>query len=71
MHVSVIWGGTPVRSPVGPAVFRDFLPAALQEGRFHPAPDPVVHGRGLHVLPAALDALRAGVSATKLVVTVD
>lgn len=69
LRVSSIWGGTPVRSRVGPAVFQDFLPQALAEGRFHPAPEPVVTGSRLHDLPGALDVLRAGVSARKIVVT--
>lgn len=70
IRVSSIWGGTPVTSPVGPAVYRDFLPAALADGRFRPAPDPRVVGTGLADIPEALATLRAGVSATKLVVTI-
>lgn len=69
-RISVIWGGTPIQSPVGPAVFRTFLPDALQDGSFRPAPDPRVVGDGLEQLPAAFAALRAGVSASKIVVTV-
>jgi NADPH:quinone reductase-like Zn-dependent oxidoreductase len=71
MQVSSIWGGTPVHSPVGPAIFGEFLPAALADGRFRPAPDPVCVGVGLQRLPAALDVLRGGVSAAKIVVTID
>lgn len=71
MHVTAIWGGTPVVSPVGPAVFRDFLPAALADGRFRPAPEPTVVGDGLEALPTALQTLRNGVSATKIVVGMD
>jgi NADPH:quinone reductase-like Zn-dependent oxidoreductase len=70
IRVSAIWGGTPVESPVGPAVFGDFLPGALADGRFRPAPDAVVAGADLRDIPAALDTLRAGVSAAKLVVSV-
>ncbi len=71
LHVSSIWGGTPVQSPVGPAIFRDYLPQALREGRFRPAPEPVIAGRRLQDLPEALHTLRAGVSAAKLVVIFD
>ena len=67
--VSAIWGGTPTHSSVGPAIFRDFLPEALRDGRFRPAPGPRLTGNRLQDLPVALDALRAGVSAVKLVVT--
>jgi NADPH:quinone reductase-like Zn-dependent oxidoreductase len=71
IRITSIWGGTPVVSPVGPAVFRDFLPAALADGRFRPAPDPMVVGHGLEALPGALQTLRDGVSATKVVVGID
>ena len=71
IQVSTIWGGTPVQSEVGAAIFQRFLPAALEDGRFRPAPTPILAGTGLPDLPAALDALRAGVSAAKIVVTLD
>ena len=71
IRVASIWGGTPVHSPVGPSIFQDFLPAALADGRFRPAPDPTVFGVGLQQLPGALGALRRGVSAAKIVVSVD
>lgn len=70
VHVSAIWGGTPAQNVVGPAVFTQFLPAALAEGRYRPAPPAVVVGDGLAAVPAGLERLRAGVSARKLVVTV-
>lgn len=71
IRVTSIWGGTPVQSPVGPALYRDFLPSALADGRYRPAPDPRVVGAGLDQLPSALAELRKGVSATKLVVAID
>jgi NADPH:quinone reductase-like Zn-dependent oxidoreductase len=71
IRVTSIWGGTPVFSPVGPAIFQRFLPAALTDGRFRPAPDPSLFGVGLQQVPGALDALRRGVSATKIVVGVE
>ncbi|MGN6445730.1 zinc-binding alcohol dehydrogenase family protein [Amnibacterium sp.] len=71
LRVSSIWGGTPVRSAVGPAVFRDYLPPALEDGRFRAAPGPVVVGASLGDIPEALARLRAGVSASKLVVTLE
>ena len=71
IRVSSIWGGTPVQSPVGPAIFRDFLPGALSDGRFRPAPEPRVVGVGLQQIPAALAELREGVSAAKIVVTIE
>ncbi len=66
--VSVIWGGSPKDSAVGPAIWNAFLPDALAGGRYHTAPEPHLTGNGLAAIPAALDQLRRGVSATKLVV---
>ena len=67
--ISAIWGGTPVDSAVGPAVYADFLPGALAEGRFVAAPPPLVVGAGLETVPAALVRLGEGVSAQKIVVS--
>lgn len=69
--VSAIWGGSPARSSVGPAVFRDFLPTALADGRYRPSPQAEVVGDELTAIPAGLTRLRAGVSARKLVVRLD
>lgn len=68
VRVSAIWGGTPAVSPVGPALFRDFLPAALADGRLRPAPAAEVVGHELEAVPAALLRLRRGVRGRKLVV---
>ena len=54
---------------VGPMIYRDFLPQALAAGLFVPAPPAKVLGHGLASLQPALEALKAGVSATKVVVT--
>ena len=56
---------------VGPAVFAGFLPDALAEGRYQPAPVAEVVGHDLAAVPDALVRLRAGVSARKLVVSLD
>ncbi|KAF2809789.1 zinc-binding oxidoreductase CipB [Mytilinidion resinicola] len=53
---------------VGKAVWEDFLPAALEAGSFVPAPEPLVAGRGLESLQGAVDMVRRGVSARKVVV---
>ena len=68
--VSAIWGGTLKDNEVGPAIYADFLPAALAAGAYRAAPDATVVGDGLARIPDALQQLRRGVSATKLVVTV-
>ncbi len=54
---------------VGPMIYRDFLPQALASRTFVPAPPAKVVGHGLAMLQPALEALKAGVSASKVVVT--
>ena len=70
VQVSIIWGSTLKDTEVGPAIYTGFLPAALASGAYRAAPDASVVGDGLTRIPAALQQLRDGVSATKLVVTV-
>jgi hypothetical protein len=53
---------------VGKAVWKDFLPSALMEGRFKPAPPATVVGTGLEHLQDGLEKSKKGVSATKLVI---
>jgi len=69
VHVSGIWGGALKDSEVGPAIYTDFLPAALAAGTFKSAPEAEVVGHGLEAIPAGLKRLGGGVSAKKLVVT--
>lgn len=69
VRVSGIWGGTLKDNEVGPAIYVDFLSAALASGAYRAAPNAAVVGKGLESIPGALQRLRAGVSATKLVVT--
>ncbi len=64
-----IWGSDLIANAVGPMIFEAFLPTALAEGRFVPAPPPTLAGTGLAQIPAALERQRQGVSATKIVVT--
>ncbi|WP_329243560.1 zinc-binding alcohol dehydrogenase family protein [Actinoallomurus sp. NBC_01490] len=70
VRVSGIWGGTLKDNEVGPAIYVDFLPAALATGAYRAAPDATVVGDGLARIPDALRRLRDGVSAQKLVITV-
>ncbi len=66
-----IWGGSPVDNEVGPAVFVDFLPRALAEGRFVAAPPALIVGAGLEAIETGFEAQRRGVSAKKVVVSLD
>ena len=54
---------------VGPAVFRDFLPEALAQGKFLAKPDPMEIGHGLDKIQAGMDKSKEGVSAAKVVIT--
>ena len=57
-----------VENGIGRAVWRDFLPGALEKG-YVAAPSPLVVGKGLEYVQAGLDLLRKGVSAKKVVVS--
>jgi NADPH:quinone reductase-like Zn-dependent oxidoreductase len=70
VQVSIVWGSTLKDNEVGSAIYTGFLPSALATGAYRAAPDASVVGDGLARIPAALQQLRDGVSATKLVVTV-
>lgn len=64
-----VWGSVIASSPVGPAVWSGYLPRALADGRHRMAPRPRVVGTDLGALQGAIDMMRGGVSAQKLVVT--
>ena len=63
-----VWGSTLVDNEVGRMLWTDHLPAALAEGRHRVLPRAEVVGTGLPSIQPALDRLRGGVSAAKLVV---
>jgi NADPH:quinone reductase-like Zn-dependent oxidoreductase len=64
--------GTDIKNnEVSTAIFRDFLPAALVEGSYTATPKPTVVGHTVGDFQHAMDLQRAGVSATKLVVSLD
>jgi NADPH:quinone reductase-like Zn-dependent oxidoreductase len=64
-----IWGGALKDNEVSRVIYRDFLPDALGEGRYVAAPPPLVVGKGIDSVPAAMDAHQKGVSARKVVVS--
>ena len=64
-----VWGSSLMNNEVGPMLWGEFLPRALADGRYLVAPTPEVVGVGLEHVQTALDLLRRGVSAKKLVVT--
>jgi hypothetical protein len=69
IRAKYVWGSTLMDNEVGPMLFEHFLPAALAAGAYIAAPPPEVVGTGLEGIQVALDRLRVGVSARKLVVT--
>lgn len=68
--VTPIWGGSLKDNQVGPGIYVDFLPAALASGTYRAAPEASVVGHGLEAIPTAIEQLKKGVSAQKLVVTI-
>ena len=70
VRIKYIWGTSLKHNEVSHAIYRDFLPAALAEGRYRAAPAPRVIGDGLEYLQRALDTQREGVSAEKVVITI-
>ncbi|KAF4991961.1 hypothetical protein FGRMN_7515 [Fusarium graminum] len=60
----------PLEDKHAPWAFNEYLTKALEDGSFVPAPKPQVTGHGLESLQRAMDIFSAGVSATKIVVTV-
>lgn len=67
--IKFIWGSLFRHNEVGKAVLHDYLPKAMVEGKFVPAPDSHIVGHGLESVQAGIDARREGLSAKKLVVT--
>jgi NADPH:quinone reductase-like Zn-dependent oxidoreductase len=69
IRAKFVWGSSLMTNEVGTMLWADYLPAALADGRHLPAPTAEVVGIGLEQVQPALDALRRGVSARKLVVS--
>ncbi|KAF2155510.1 putative quinone oxidoreductase [Myriangium duriaei CBS 260.36] len=62
------WG--PGAAEIGQALWHDYIPKALAEGHFQAKPDPFVIEGGLAKVQEAVDMLRNGVSAKKIVIEV-
>jgi len=59
------------RNEVGKVIYENFLPCALAGGGYIAAPDPHIVGSGLGYIKEALDVQKQGVSARKIVVTLE
>ncbi|GKT51118.1 dehydrogenase azaJ [Colletotrichum spaethianum] len=64
-----IWGSDVMANEVGVAVYQDFLPDAMAQGKFVPAPKAEVIGKGLGSIQEAFGVSYKGVSAKKVVVS--
>ena len=64
-----IWGGSPADNEVGRAIFADFLPSALADGRYIAAPPAEVVGAGLDAIETGFEVQKKGMSAKKVVVS--
>lgn len=53
---------------VAKAIWNEFVPKALENGRLKTKPNPEVVGKGLQDIQHAVDVLKRGVSAKKIVV---
>ena len=62
------WGDSLKNTPLGPAIWERWMPAALANGTLQCKPDAYVVGQGLEKIQEACDLMRAGASARKYVV---
>lgn len=67
--IKFIFGSDLQKNEVGPAIYEAFLPKALADGSFTAAPGAEVVGKDLESIQGGMDKLKAGVSATKYVIT--
>ena len=68
VSVGSIWGGTLKDNFVGPAIYADYLTAALTAKTHRPPTTPNVVGEGIDAVQTGFDTLRKGVSSEKVVV---
>jgi NADPH:quinone reductase-like Zn-dependent oxidoreductase len=67
--IKFIFGSDLMVNEVSRVIYEDYLPAALAEGKYVPAPEPQVVGKGLEYVQEAFDVQMTGVSAKKVVVS--
>lgn len=64
-----IFATTLADNEVGKMVFEEFLPKALEEGRFVASPEAMIVGTGLEFVQEGFEVQKRGVSARKVVVS--
>jgi hypothetical protein len=63
------WGiGAP---HIGEAIWHDYIPTALESGKFQAKPDPFIIKGGLAKVQDGVDMLKKGVSAKKIVIEIE
>ena len=69
--ISAKWIQAPAikNNEVGKAIYEDFLPQALADGKYVAAPEPYIVGKGLESVQAGFEVQKKGVSAKKVVIT--
>jgi D-arabinose 1-dehydrogenase-like Zn-dependent alcohol dehydrogenase len=68
VELKSVFAITILHNEVGPAIYKNFLPSAMEKGDFKAKPDPIVIGSGLEKVQEGMDKLKAGVSAGKVVI---
>ena len=68
VNVKFVSGGD-LANEVSHAIYEDYMPTALAEGKYIAAPEPLVVGKGLEYVQEAIDINLKGVSAKKVVVS--
>ena len=69
VQAKFIFGSDLMANEVGGVIYEDFLPAALAEGKYVAAPEPVIVGKGLEYIQEAFEVHKKGVSAKKVVIS--
>lgn len=70
IEMKFIFGCTLKDNEVGKLVFENFLPQALEQGKYEAAPKPRVVGKGFESIQKAFSIGKEGVSAEKIVINV-
>ena len=69
VKVRFVSGSDLAENDVSRALYKDYIPTALAEGKYLIAPEPMVVGKGLEYIQEAIDINIKGVSAKKVVVS--
>ncbi|TXR55779.1 zinc-binding alcohol dehydrogenase family protein [Quadrisphaera setariae] len=71
VRAAFVWGSSLRDDEVGPRLWGEVLPRGLADGTLRPVPEPLLVGHGLDAVQAGIDRQRAGVSARKVVVSLE